>query len=131
MVPKRFMIVAGEPSGDLLAADLVRALREELAAFESEGTEFGQPLYASLAPQFFGAGGPAMAGEGVELLFDMSRHAVVGFSDAIRKLRTFRGFLRRLVDAAIEHQPHVIVCVDFSGFNLRLGRAIRKAAARR
>ena len=36
MVPKQFMIVAGEPSGDLLAADLVRALREELAARDAD-----------------------------------------------------------------------------------------------
>ena len=125
------MVVAGEPSGDLLAADLVRALREELAAAEAETSGFSQPLHASLAPRFFGAGGPAMAREGVELLFDMTRHAVVGHSDALKKLLTFRRLLHRLVDAAIERQPHAIICVDFSGFNLRLARAIRKAVARR
>lgn len=124
------MIVAGEPSGDLLAAELARHLRHELPAVESEGTDFVQPLRASLAPQFFGAGGPAMAQAGVELIFDMTRHAVVGLSEVIRKLATFRQLLRRLVDAAVQRQPHAIICVDFSGFNLRLARAIRKEVSR-
>ena len=131
MVPKQFMIVAGEPSGDLLAADLVRALREELGAREADTSGFGQPLHTSLEPRFFGAGGPAMAREGVELLFDMTRHAVVGLSDALKKILTFRRLMLRLVRAAIKRQPHAIICVDFSGFNLRLARLIHKAAVRR
>jgi len=131
MVPKQFMIVAGEPSGDLLAADLVGALREELGVREADTSGVGQPLYTSLEPRFFGAGGPAMAQEGVELLFDMTRHAVVGLSDALKKILTFRRLMLRLVSAAIERQPHAIICVDFSGFNSRLAHAIRTAAARR
>jgi lipid-A-disaccharide synthase len=130
MVPKKFMIVAGEPSGDLLAADLVRALREELGVCEADTSGFGQPLHASLEPRFFGAGGPAMATERVELLFDMTCHAVVGLSDALKKILTFRRLLRQLVDAAVQRQPHAIICVDFSGFNLRLAHAIRRTAAR-
>jgi lipid-A-disaccharide synthase len=52
-------------------------------------------------------------------------------SDALKKLLIFRGLLHRLGKAASERQPHAIVCVDFSGFNLRLARAIRKANAAR
>ena len=123
------MIVAGEPSGDLLAADLVRALREELPAAEHDGSA-GQPLRASLEPGFFGAGGPAMAAAGVELLFDLTQHAVTGL-DALKRIFTFRRLLLRLADAAVERQPHAIICVDYSGFNLRLARAIRHKAKRR
>ena len=130
MAPKGFMVVAGEPSGDLLAADLVRALREELATADADTSGFQQPLRASLAPRFFGAGGAAMAREGVELLFDMTQHAVVGLSDALRKFATFRRLMRQLVSAAVERQPNAIICVDFSGFNLRLARAIRRAVAK-
>ena len=126
MAPREFMIVAGEPSGDLLAADLVRALRQELAIADADTSGFSQPLRASLEPRMFGAGGPAMAEAGVELLFDMTRHAVVGLSDALKKILTFRQLLGRLVDAAARRQPHAIICVDFSGFNLRLAGAIRK-----
>jgi len=130
MVPKGFMVVAGEPSGDLLAADLVRALREAFTTIDAGSGGFSQPLHASLAPRFFGAGGSAMAREGVELIFDMTQHAVVGLSDALRKLATFRRLLKTLVHAALQRQPHAIICVDFSGFNLRLARAIRQQANR-
>src|SRR5688572_8602752 len=109
MAPIEFMIVAGEPSGDLLAADLIRALRQELAAADADRSEFSQPLRASLEPRFFGAGGPAMAQQGVELLFDMTRHAVVGLSDALRKILTFRRLLRQLVALAAQRQPHAII----------------------
>lgn len=133
------MVVAGEPSGDLLAADLVRALRRRVGVHASACSAPGkesmlkhelQPLRASLAPEFFGAGGCAMAKEGVDLVFDMTHHAVVGLSDALRKLATFRRLLHRLVRVARERQPHAIVCVDFSGFNLRLAAAVRREVAR-
>ena len=129
MVPRQFMIVAGEPSGDLLAADLVRALREELPASDHDGAA-GQPLRASLEPRFFGAGGSAMAAAGVELLFDLTQHAVVGLSDALRKILTFRQLLLTLVRAAAERQPQGIICVDYSGFNLRLAATIRRHVRR-
>lgn len=126
MVPKRFMVVAGEPSGDLLAAELVRALRVELAAREAQPTGDLQPLHTSLAPEFFGAGGPRMAEAGVEIAFDFTRHAVVGLSDVLRKYHVFRRRMRELVALAAERKPHAIICVDFSGFNLRLARAVRR-----
>jgi lipid-A-disaccharide synthase len=126
MVRKRFMVVAGETSGDLLGAELVRALRAELAQFEAQSTEAMQPLRASLEPVFFGAGGPHMAKAGVELAFDMTHDAVVGLSDVLRKFWTFRRRLLDLRALAAERQPHAIICIDFSGFNLRLARAVRR-----
>lgn len=129
MVPRQFMIVAGEPSGDLLAADLVRALRQEVPAADQDGAA-GQPLRASLEPRFFGAGGPAMAGAGVELLFDLTQHAVTGLSDALPRIFTLRRLLLRLVRVAVERQPQALICIDYSGFNLRLARAIRKRVNR-
>ena len=50
------MLIAGEASGDLLAAELVGALREELIAGESTYTRDLQPLKTALEPRFFGAG---------------------------------------------------------------------------
>ena len=49
------MLIAGEASGDLLAAELVAALRGQLP----------------VAPVCFGAGGPKMAAAGVDLAFDL------------------------------------------------------------
>src|SRR3954466_15156022 len=126
MVPKRIMLVAGETSGDILAAELVRELRMELARRENDLGNDRQPLHARLEPVFFGAGGPRMAAEEVELVFDMTRDAVVGLSDVIKKLGVFRSRMAQLIRLAEERGPHAIICVDFSGFNLRLAEAIRR-----
>ena len=127
MKPKQIMLIAGEASGDLLAADLVGALREELLAAEPHFTADLPPLQTGLEPRFFGAGGPRMKSAGVELAFDLTQHAVIGLSDALKDYlkvrRLFRGQLFRL---AIERQPDVIVGVDYGFYNLRFGHAIRQ-----
>ena len=102
------MLIAGEASGDLNAAELVRALAE-------------------LAPgsQFFGAGGPQMARAGVELAFDMTKQSSIGL-DFLVKLPAFWRMFRDLVNLAAQRRPEVIVLVDFAGFNRRFAAAIRK-----
>ena len=130
MKPKSFMLVAGEASGDMLAAELVRALREELAGAEAIPTPDYQPLRASLEPRFFGAGGPRMAAAGVDLAFDMTAHSVIGLSDALSNYLTFRRLFHRLYDLAVERQPDAIICVDFSGFNRRFAHAHQAIRAR-
>lgn len=119
------MLIAGEASGDLLAAELVQALREELALVEMEPTADSQPLRTSLEPRFFGAGGPRMAATGVELAFDMTEHSVVGLSDVLKNYLKFRRLFHRLYRLALERQPDAIVCVDFAGFNRRFAHAVR------
>src|SRR5882724_2925276 len=126
MTPKRIMIIAGEASGDQLAAELVRVLREKLARRPANYTPESQPLQASLDPQFFGAGGPAMKDAGVELGFDMTGHSVVGLVGVMKNYGTFRRLFGELLELAIRREPHAIICVDFSGFNRRFGHAVRK-----
>jgi lipid-A-disaccharide synthase len=111
--PDSFMLIAGEPSGDLLAAELVAALRETPAIMARD-----------FAPRFFGAGGPRMTAVGVELAVDLTAHAVVGLAEVLKKLGDFRAVMRQLLDLASARQPDVIVCVDFSGFNRRFAHAL-------
>ena len=113
--PKTFMLIAGEASGDLLAAELVSAL---LAASKQSGD--------GRDPQFFGAGGAKMSAAGVELAFDMTEHAVVGFSDVVKNYFKFRQLFNQLLALAIKRKPDVIIGVDFGGFNLRFGHAVRE-----
>ena len=120
------MLIAGEASGDLLAAELVSALRDELARAEISPTADSQPLRTSLEPRFFGAGGPRMAAAGVDLALDMTEHAVVGLSDALKNYLKFRRLFHQLYRLALERQPDAIICVDFSGFNRRFAHAIRQ-----
>ena len=113
--PKSFMLIAGETSGDLLAAELVSAL---LAA--SKQSDDGR------TPQFFGGGGPKMAGVGVDLAFDLTQHSVIGISDVLLNYFKFRRLFQQLLALAIERQPDAIIGVDYGGFNLRFGHAIKE-----
>ena len=117
MNPKTFMLIAGEASGDTLAAELVSAL---LAASKQSGD--------GRAPVFFGAGGPRMAAAGVELAFDMTQHAVIGISDVLKNYFKFRRLFNQLLKLAIERKPDAIIGVDYGGFNLRFGHAIKQYA---
>ncbi len=115
MKPKSFMLIAGEASGDLLAAELVSALRSALKR-GGDGS----------SPQFFGAGGPKMAAADVELAVDLTQHAVTGLSDVLLNFLKFRQLFQQLLALAIERQPDVIIGVDYGGFNLRFGHAIKQ-----
>src|ERR1035441_6121829 len=106
MKPKSFMLIAGEASGDVLAAELVRALRRELAEAKAIPTTDCQPLHTSLEPRFFGAGGPQMASSGVDLAFDMTVHSVIGLSDALKHYFKFRRLLHHLYQLSPLRHPY-------------------------
>ena len=103
------MLIAGEASGDLLAAELVSALRGQLPD-----------------AQFFGAGGAKMSAAGVELAFDLTQHSVIGITDVLKNILKFRRLFNQLLALAIERKPDVVIGVDYGGFNLRFGQAIKK-----
>ncbi len=111
MKPRSVMIIAGEASGDQLAAELVVALRAECRPH---------------VPKFFGAGGSRMAATGVELAFDLTQHSVIGLWEAVRKYGQFKRLFDQLLKLAFDQQPDLIVCVDFSGFNRRFAAAVRR-----
>ena len=100
--PVRVLIVAGELSGDMHAAGLVRALRRRLDAMEC-----------------YGIGGDALQREGVEIIRHARDMAVMGFLELIPKLAFFRRAFRDLLRLAAERRPDVVLLVDYPGFNLR------------
>ena len=110
MKPKSIMLIAGEASGDMLAAELAKALRTETPS--------------SLI--FFGAGGPKMVEAGVEVSVDMTAHSVIGLVEALKSYSHFKRIFNQLLALAAERKPDVIVCVDFSGFNRRFAHAVRE-----
>lgn len=127
MKSKQVMLIAGEASGDLLAAELVPALREALTAADIAYPRDPQPVRTGLEPRFFGAGGPRLAAAGVELAFDLTAHSVIGLSDVPKSYLRFRRMFHQLLRLAHEREPDLIVCVDFSVFNHRFAHAIRQA----
>jgi lipid-A-disaccharide synthase len=112
MNPKTIMVVAGDPSGDALAAGLVRALAAALPG-----------------ARFLGAGGANMAAAGVANSFDLTADAVIGLSDVWQRLPRFLRRKRQLARLAAEQKPALIILVDFEFFNRFLARAIRRRAA--
>jgi lipid-A-disaccharide synthase len=111
MNPKTIMVVAGDPSGDAIAADLVRALAAALPS-----------------ARFIGAGGPRLAAAGVVNAFDLTDDAVIGLSDVLQKLPRFFRRKRQLTALAVTQKPEWIILVDFEFFNRFLARAIRSQA---
>ena len=101
MKPSSFMFIAGEASGDGLTAELVQRLRAALLQLESRPTKDVQPIYTSLAPQFFGAGGLRMTAAGVALTFDMTSHAVVGLAEVLKNYAKFKRLFDQLLRLAI------------------------------
>jgi lipid-A-disaccharide synthase len=119
MTPLKIMLIAGEPSGDQLAAELVTALRAELA------TRFpDRPV------EFIGAGGPKMAAAGVALRLDLTQHSVIGLIEVLRHYRQFKRIFDDLLAFALQQQPDVVIGVDYGGFNLRFAKALKAAGSR-
>jgi lipid-A-disaccharide synthase len=125
MKPLSVMVIAGEASGDQLAAELISALRTKSIARSKDDSPDVQPLRTELEPRFFGAGGAHMTAAGAELAFDLTQHSVIGISEVIRKLSEFRRMFHQLLRLAIARQPDVIIGVDYGGFNLRFAKAVK------
>lgn len=121
------MVVAGEASGDLLGAELVESLRSQLLSTEQTACDSGALEEASLEPEFFGAGGARMAAAGVQLIHDLTARSVIGPSDVIANYTAFQRIFRDLLRESKMRKPDVVVLIDFSHFNQRLGAAIRQA----
>jgi lipid-A-disaccharide synthase len=103
------MIVAGEASGDLQAANLVKSLK------------FLNPHI-----KFFGLGSKKMQAEGVKIIYDMSQLAVVGFFEVIKHLGAFNRIFKTMVRLLETKKPDAIILVDYPGFNLRLAKAAKE-----
>lgn len=108
------MLIAGDPSGDQLGAELARELLTRTQPF---------------APRLFGAGGPAMAAAGVELAHDLTQHSVIGL-EIFAQYRALRRAFHDLVALARSELPDLVVGIDYGGFNLRFARTIHALAAR-
>jgi len=131
MRPISVLLIAGEPSGDRLGADLVRALRQVLLELELTPEPDVQPLRTALPPEFFGAGGPAMREAGVEIVSDPTAWATIGLFDVLRRLHLYHRAFRTLQDEARRRQPDLGIGIDSGGFNPRFAAAIRRHLRKR
>lgn len=106
----RIYLVAGELSGDILGAGLMRALKARHAAVE-----------------FRGIGGPRMIAEGLDSLYPLETLSVMGLVEVLRHLPELLSVRRQLRRDALAWRPDVMVGIDAPDFNLGLERQLRAA----
>ncbi len=101
--PRTLLLVAGDPSGDLHGAGLIRALKR------------ADPALRACA-----VGGPLMREEADEFLEDLAGRGVTGFWEPLLKLRFLTALALGLRRFLRERKPDAVVCIDYYGFNRRV-----------
>jgi lipid-A-disaccharide synthase len=99
------MMVAGEVSGDMHAAGVIREL-----------------LSRDKKMRIFGMGGPQMARAGMKVREDLTRQALIGFWEVLRHYPLIKRRFRQCEQWLREEKPDLLFLVDYPGFNLRLAQ---------
>ncbi|HEX8963570.1 MAG TPA: lipid-A-disaccharide synthase, partial [Rhodocyclaceae bacterium] len=108
MAAVRIAMVAGEASGDLLAAHLIAALKQRLPDAE-----------------FVGIGGPKMQREGLDAWWPSEKLAVRGYAEVLRHYREISGIRSQLVSRLLKEKPDVFIGIDAPDFNLAVERKLK------
>ena len=106
---KTIMIVAGEASGDLHGASLVREM-----------------LKTDPALNFYGIGGSKLEKMGVKLFANTSTMAVMGLTEVVSKLGSILKIMGMMKKSLDEYRPDLVILIDYPDFNLRLAKAAKK-----
>ncbi|OPY85378.1 MAG: Lipid-A-disaccharide synthase [Smithella sp. PtaU1.Bin162] len=106
---KTVMIVAGEASGDMHGAALVREM-----------------LKINPSLNFYGIGGNRLGEIGVKLVANAAEMAVVGLTEVFFKLGKFIKIMNRMKKSMDSRKPDLVILIDYPDFNLPLARAARK-----
>jgi lipid-A-disaccharide synthase len=106
---KKILIVAGEPSGDLHASNLVRDI-------------------ISIDPdiEFFGLGGELSRAAGVDVISDISKLALVGLVEVWKNIFAVKDTFQKTLGRVDTERPDLAILVDYPGFNLRLAKELKR-----
>jgi lipid-A-disaccharide synthase len=106
-------LFAGEPSGDLHGSHLLKNLYQQIPQLSVDGV-----------------GGPLMRSEKMDCILPMEEFCVMGFTDVFKKLPALWRHFHLIKKHILTSKPDGVILVDYPGFNLRLGKALRKAGYR-
>ena len=109
MNSKNVLIIAGEASGDLHGASLIRELKK---------------LDSSL--KLFGIGGNKMQAEGMELIYHIDKMAFLGFVEVIKHLPFIKKVQRHLIEEVKRRNVTDVVLIDYPGFNLSIAKNLKQ-----
>jgi len=102
-------IIAGELSGDMRAAELLKELSASVPDIS-----------------FWGIGGDNMALQGVELIEHIRSLSIIGVAEAIKKLPSIRKQYNKCVNEIEKRRPAAAILIDYPGFNLRMAEYLHK-----
>lgn len=107
MQKKRILIICGEASGELHAANLAQKI-----------------LQINPNIEISGVGGTLLARCGVNVFYDIKNLSAFGLFDVLKKLPRFIALKKIVLEKIKEIKPDLVILVDFSGFNLRVAKRI-------
>lgn len=108
--PFTVMLVAGEPSGDQLGAELMAGLK----------------AVAGGSVRIVGVGGPAMTAQGLQSLYPLDATAVMGLREVVPRIPEILRRVRLAADFALHTHPDAVVCIDSPDFTHRIARAVKR-----
>lgn len=104
---KNILVIAGEPSGDVRAGELLKELKKLLPDIS-----------------FWGIGGDHMEAQGVELIEHISRFSIIGLWEAIKNISRIHKQFKMVINNVKSRKPSLAILVDYPGFNLKLAASL-------
>jgi lipid-A-disaccharide synthase len=101
----KIMMLAGEASGDMHAAEVAEVLKDKLPGVE-----------------LYGIAGPKMREQGVEVIAETETIAVMGFSEVLANFKLIKKVFKQTQQVLRERRPDLLILIDYPGFNLRMAK---------